>query len=439
MFNSKLKDELLDTQKALSINKQIFDSLSEEMLHIVLSEQGVVEEVNAVFLRETGIPEQQIYQRKFIDMVYQQSRSSQHFSQLKNALEQKLHWCGAVELEKDGQVVWLRIILQPVKDQDGGCLYFDIFANNLSRTIEKSIHQDNMIRALLRSMAVIEFTPEGFVEHANDLFLDAMGYQFSEIEGKHHRMFCLDEETSSPDYVAFWQKLNEGEFVASRFKRVDKQGNVVWLDASYNPIFDNHGNLYKIVKFATVITQQVVLEAQTNEAARIAFDTSQHTDESARQGAELMQQTANVMEQLAEQMTFASDNIDALDSQSKTISTIIQSISSIADQTNLLALNAAIEAARAGDQGRGFAVVADEVRELASRTSRSTQEIVDVVAKNQELTSQAVATINNSKNTATEVAERINKTNQVIEAIRVGAQKVVQSVSQFVTNLDSSK
>ncbi|MEP1870807.1 MAG: methyl-accepting chemotaxis protein [Paraglaciecola sp.] len=440
MFNNKKSQvEISKLKERLHLKRQVLDSLSQEMLHIELSEQGVIQNVNPLFLSETELPKQYVINAKFTDLVHKKSRTTPHFGQLKNAIEKKLHWSGAVELQNGDNVIWLRVILQPIVDISGKCKSFDVFANNLTRTIDKSVHQDNMMSALLRSMAVIEFNPDGLVEHANELFLQGMGYKFEEIQNKHHRMFCSDEETSSPEYAEFWRKLNEGQFIASRFKRVDKHNNIVWLEASYNPIFDNYGKLYKIVKFATVITDQVLLEERTNNAAIIAFDISQTTDENAKQGAELMQQTAQVMQQLDGQMTFASENIDALEVQSKTISTIIQAISSIADQTNLLALNAAIEAARAGEQGRGFAVVADEVRELASRTSRSTKEIVDVVSKNQELTNKAVSTINDSKTTANDVAERLSHTNNVIEEIRIGAQKVVEAVSQFVTNLDEKK
>ncbi|WP_411268940.1 methyl-accepting chemotaxis protein [Pseudomonas guariconensis] len=138
-------------------------------------------------------------------------------------------------------------------------------------------------------------------------------------------------------------------------------------------------------------------ELAVSQAASIAFTTSQHTDESAQRGAQVVQQTVEVMRGLAGHMAEAAEGIAALDKQSQVIGSIIQSISSIAEQTNLLALNAAIEAARAGEQGRGFAVVADEVRQLASRTSQATVEIVSVVQQNQKLAEQAVAVIDSGK------------------------------------------
>ncbi|WP_369669943.1 PAS domain-containing protein, partial [Enterococcus faecium] len=92
---------------------------------------------------------------------------------------------------------------------------------------------------------------------ANDRFLNGMGYSLAQIQGKHHRIFCEPQDAGSVEYQQFWKRLNAGEFVAGRFKRVDSHGRVVWLEASYNPVLDANERLYKVVKFATVITDQV--------------------------------------------------------------------------------------------------------------------------------------------------------------------------------------
>ncbi len=145
------------------------------------------------------------------------------------------------------------------------------------------------------------------------------------------------------------------------------------------------------------------------------------------------------MNELSVQMEQAGKEISALDKQSQLIASIVQSISSIADQTNLLALNAAIEAARAGEQGRGFAVVADEVRLLASRTSKATEEIVDVVQQNQNLTQSTVAVIEQGKNKAQQGLDLSKESGDVMSDIKKGAQQVVDAVSQFSNQLSSKK
>ena len=193
--------------------------------------------------------------------------------------------------------------------------------------------------------------------------------------------------------------------------------------------------LYKVVKFATVITEQVLQEREVSNAAGVAYDTSKATDASAKRGKEVMENTVTVMQQLADEMSRAVERIGELDQQSQTINALIQSISGIAEQTNLLALNAAIEAARAGDQGRGFAVVADEVRKLASRTSEATEEITSVVSRNQELTSRAVGVIESGKSRAEEVRSLVGEAGDVINEIQEAAREVVDAVSQFANRL----
>ncbi len=166
-----------------------------------------------------------------------------------------------------------------------------------------------------------------------------------------------------------------------------------WLEASYNPIHNDRGELYKVVKFATNITQQVLQEQSMAQAAQLANEVSQETGTQTVQGRQVIGSTLEKMQTLSEQMQQANAAIEDLKAHSSKISELVNSISGIADQTNLLALNAAIEAARAGDHGRGFAVVADEVRQLAMRTNTTTDEIVSMVTENLERTNNAVALI----------------------------------------------
>ncbi|WP_443218169.1 methyl-accepting chemotaxis protein [Pseudomonas sp. Gutcm_11s] len=184
-----------------------------------------------------------------------------------------------------------------------------------------------------------------------------------------------------------------------------------------------------------MITDQVQQEQAVAEAANIAYSISQKTDDTADKGASVVRQTVEVMQRIARQMQEASDGIEALGKQSQLISTIMQTIRGIADQTNLLALNAAIEAARAGDQGRGFAVVADEVRQLAGRTSQATEEIVEVVQKNQNLAQSAVDSMASSRQQAEQGLSLANEAGAVIVEIQDGAKQVVQAVEQFASQL----
>ncbi|WDH34512.1 PAS domain-containing methyl-accepting chemotaxis protein [Pseudomonas chlororaphis] len=436
MFNKSLKQELLALREELSSLQQVKDSLDSEMLVLILDPDGRILSANDNFNQEMLYRGSELIGRHIEDIVPAHVKTDEFHHRFKATLTRGEHFAGAVRLLRgNGQEAWLRSISQPVRDSQGRIKQFSIYSSDLTRTIEASREHENLIGALVRSTAVIEFDLNGNVLTANERFLSAMGYSLAQIQGKHHRTFCEPEEYNSAEYQAFWKRLNAGEFVAGRFKRIDSYGRVVWLEASYNPVVDANNRLYKVVKFATVITDQVNQEQAVAEAANIAYSTSLQTDNSAQRGTTVVTEAVNVMRDLAKHMQQAGEGIEALNEQSLVIGTIVKTISGIAEQTNLLALNAAIEAARAGEQGRGFAVVADEVRQLASRTSKATDEIVGVVRQNQDMAREAVALMTDGKAQAEQGLALAAEAGTVIVEIQDGAQKVVNAVGQFASQL----
>jgi methyl-accepting chemotaxis protein len=436
MFNRKLHKELSDLREAYTQLRQVSDSIYSEMLVLELDPQGRIQMVNENFLNELGYREADLLHKDIEHIFAPSFHNEPNYQKFRRALQCAEHLCGAFRLlDAKGHEAWLRCIWQPVQNSQGQLLRMTMCAVNLTRTIETSQEHESIIQALLRSTAVIEFDLSGHVLTANERFLNGMGYRLEQIQGKHHRMFCAPEEYNSPNYESFWDQLRRGEFVSDRFKRLDSLGRVVWLEASYNPIYDAHGELYKVVKFATVITDQINQELAVAEAATVAYGISQQTDTTAQQGAQVISQTLEVMQAIAEQVQSATEGIEALGKQSELISAMVKTINGIADQTNLLALNAAIEAARAGEQGRGFAVVADEVRQLAARTSKATEEIVDVVLRNQTLAQNAVTAMASSRQQAAQGLELAGQAGQVIIDIQDGAQQVVEAVGQFANQL----
>ncbi len=438
MFNKSLKQELLALREELSSLQQVKDSLDSEMLVLILGPDGRILSANDNFNQEMLYRGSELVGRHIEDIVPAHVKTDEFHHRFKATLTRGEHFAGAVRLLRgNGQEAWLRSISQPVRDSQGRIKQFSIYSSDLTRTIEASREHENLIGALVRSTAVIEFDLNGNVLTANERFLHGMGYSLAQIQGKHHRTFCEPEEYNSAEYQAFWRRLNAGEFVAGRFKRIDSYGRVVWLEASYNPVVDANNRLYKVVKFATVITDQVNQEQAVAEAANIAYSTSLQTDNSAQRGTTVVTEAVNVMRDLAKHMQQAGEGIEALNEQSLVIGTIVKTISGIAEQTNLLALNAAIEAARAGEQGRGFAVVADEVRQLASRTSKATDEIVGVVRQNQDMAREAVALMTDGKAQAEQGLALAAEAGTVIVEIQDGAQKVVSAVGQFANQLSS--
>ena len=438
MFNKRLKQEISALREELSSLQQVRESLDSEMLVLSLGADGRIETANHNFTQEMQYANSALVGRHIDELVPAHLKNDEHYRRFKTAMTRNEHFSGTVRLLRgNGQEAWLRSIMQPILDSSGRVLRISIFSSDLTRTIETSRDHENLMSALLRSTAVIEFNLAGEVLTANDRFLHGMGYTLAQIQGKHHSLFCTAQEQNSAEYEAFWKRLIAGEFVAGRFQRVDSHGRDVWLEASYNPVRDANNTLYKVVKFATVITDQVHREQAVSEAAGIAYSTSLQTDESAQRGTKVVTQAVEVMRDLAKHMQQAGDGIEALNDQSQVIGSIVKTISAIAEQTNLLALNAAIEAARAGEQGRGFAVVADEVRQLASRTSKATEEIINVVRQNQDMARDAVTLMADGKLQAEQGLALAAEAGTVIVEIQDGAQKVVDAVGQFANQLST--
>ncbi|WP_257218259.1 PAS domain-containing methyl-accepting chemotaxis protein [Janthinobacterium sp. BJB304] len=155
---------------------------------------------------------------------------------------------------RDGREVWINASYNPILDTDGKPYKVIKFATDITASKHRNADYEGKIDAISKAQAVIEFRLDGTIIRANDNFLKSVGYTLDEIEGKHHRMFCEPEYAKSEEYAQFWQKLGKGEFDAGEYKRVTKDGREIWLNASYNPIFDAEGRPFKVVKFASDVT-----------------------------------------------------------------------------------------------------------------------------------------------------------------------------------------
>lgn len=436
MFNRRLKKELEDQHEELKTLRQLVDQMDRGMLSIKLNADFCISAVNQSFADVLGFQREQLLGRPLSEIVPSYVTKLPCFRDFNQAMAKFEPVSDDYRyLRADGSLAWLNLQWLPVKGADGNLLYVQGYARDVTKIIEDAKESESFIDALIRSTAVIQFNLDGTVITANEQFQQAMGYRLEQIVGQHHRKFCTPEEAASPEYTAFWKKLNSGEYVADRFKRIDSNGSEVWLEATYNPVYNAEDKLCKVVKFASVVTDQVSREAQVREGASVAYEVSQQTDLSAEKGAVVVQQTVETMQQIASQMQAATESMEALGKQSLQINDIVQTIRGIAEQTNLLALNAAIEAARAGEQGRGFAVVADEVRKLAARTSSATEEIVGVVDQNQTLSDKVTRQMFSSREKAEQGLDLASQSGTVIVEIQEGAKQVVDAVGRFADKL----
>ena len=432
MFNTALKARLVDTQQRLLEREADRAAIDRSMAIIEFQSDGVILAANDNFLKTMGYRLEEIegkHHRVFCEKALADDGEYKKFWAALAAGEFKSG--RFLRINKQGQEIWLEASYNPVCNGRGEVVKIIKVATDITRQIMAEQENNSWLNAIDRSMAVIEFSPGGEVLNANKNFLATMGYKVEEIRGQHHRMFCAAQERQTVEYADFWRRLNEGAYVSGDFRRVNKQGAAIWLNATYNPIFDKKGRLYKIVKFASDITAQVEKQEQESKAAQLAYATSVHTELRAEHGIEVIDKTLAVVHRIEEDLARVAEGITAASQQSEVIRDIVKMIRGIADQTNLLALNAAIEAARAGEQGRGFAVVADEVRNLAARTAQATLEIFDVVNRNYELTQGAAVTMEGSRGLVDEGVQLAHEAGVVVGEIRASAKKVVEAVKDF--------
>ena len=329
---------------------------------------------------------------------------------------------------KDGHLVWLRATYNPVFNAAGKVTRIVKLASDVTAQVEDRLRSTGVLDAIDRSMAVIAFSPDGHVQHANGNFLQCMGYQLDDVLGQHHRMFCTRDYAASPAYASFWDGLRQGRYHQGQVQRVSRQGRTVWLEASYNPVFTQEGTVSGVVKVATDITDKVLQGQARQQGVDTAYQIAHETQGLSTQSGHTVQQAVQRIEAMAAAFEDAVQRVTALGRQTQGIGATVGAIRRVADQTNLLALNAAIEAARAGESGRGFAVVAGEVRQLAANSKAATDDISQTIAAIQTEVAALTATMQAGLATVQEGVVLANQAVQSMELIQQDARKVVDAV-----------
>ena len=283
---------------------------------------------------------------------------------------------------KGGKEVWILATYNPILNETGKPFKVVKFATDITPQKLAAADSNGQMAAIRKSQAVIEFSMDGTIMTANPNFLDAVGYTLDEIKGRHHSIFVDPSERTSAAYGEFWASLNHGAYQAGEFRRIGKGGRQVWIQASYNPIFDLNGKPFKVVKYATDMTPQVMARLKVERARSLIESVAAGSEEmnaSIREISETMVKSRQTAESAVRQVEMADAQAQRLTDAALSMGGIVGLIGDITGQINLLALNATIESARAGEAGRGFAVVASEVKNLANQAKLATDKISDEI------------------------------------------------------------
>ena len=288
---------------------------------------GNIRRANANFLEVVGYNAEEVEGRHHRMFVEPAEAASPEYREFWAKLKRGEYQEGTYKrYRKDGSVVWLRASYNPVMNSEGVPYKVMKFALDVSKQkqqeqvmreqTEEMRAQEEELRqnmeemeatreevervkrelqfqdnAIQRSSAVVEFDLEGNILKANDNFLERMGYKAFEIKNRHHRIFVDSAYAASEEYAEFWERLKRGEFFEDEYKRIDKQGETVWLRASYNPVMNENGVPFKVVEIAMDITEQKQQEQVTQQQA----EELQSQEEELRQSVEEMEATMEEM------------------------------------------------------------------------------------------------------------------------------------------------
>ncbi|MBB3204853.1 methyl-accepting chemotaxis protein [Rhodopirellula rubra] len=248
------------TAKADLINyRGQVEAISRSQAVIEFDLDGIILYANDNFLQAVGYELDEIvgqHHSLFVDAQYKTSAEYQTF--WRDLADGQFKAAEYKRFGKGGKEIWIQASYNPIFNDKGVPFKVVKYATDITASKLQNADYQGQLEAIGKAQAIIEFDLDGTIKTANENFLATVGYSLNEIVGQHHRMFVKPEDSNSPDYKLFWDALARGEFQAAEYQRVGKDGKEIWIQASYNPILDMNGNPFKVVKFATDITAQVL-------------------------------------------------------------------------------------------------------------------------------------------------------------------------------------
>lgn len=419
--------------------KAVSDALSRSQAMIEFDVEGRTVTANDNFLHLMGYSLGEIVGRHHSMFVEPQFRDSPEYRAFWTRL--KAGEYVSAEFKRigiHGKEVWIQASYNPVVNERGRVFSIVKYATDVTEQKLSRANLIGQIEAIHRTQAVIEFNLDGTIITANECFLKLARYALEQVRGQHHKILVPHDERDTAAYKDFWSTLARGEMHAGIFRRVNSDGTEFFIQASYNPIYDLNGKLWKVVKFAHDVTEdhnaKLKAEREREELISAVAAGAEELNASVREIAETMVKSR----QTANQAASCVDQADGLsvrfsETAQSTVG-IVDVIKGIADQINLLALNATIESARAGDAGRGFSVVATEVKTLANQAKLATEKITSEIAAMQTSSQDVVAALMLIKREIDVVQQYVSSTATAVEEQSVVANELSATVQRAVSS-----
>lgn len=426
--------KIAETAKTLSLVANETDNSV-----VITDANGLIEYVNAGFSKLTGFSLEEVVGKKpgsFLQGPLTDKETVKRISD--NLKAQKPFYDEILNYTKKGESYWISLAVNPVFNDKGKLDKFVSIQTNIQSTKLTSIEFTERLKAISRSSAMIEFTPQGQILDANENLCQTMGYSKQEIVGHHHRMFVAPELHNSSEYLGLWAKLASGEFDAGVYKRIKRSGEEVVLQASYNPIFDQEGRVVKVVKFATDITEQHNAAAALQKAVAESQTIIQQAQIGDLRNRVSLEGKSGAIASLCEGINALMDKMTEVISQVKEAGdTINTAATEIASGNTDLSSRTEQQAASLEETASSMEQLAGTVKQNAENAKQANQLAMvasDVAVRGGEVVSEVVTTmaqINSSSRKIEDIISVIDgiafqtnilALNAAVEAARAGEQ-----------------
>lgn len=378
---------------------------------IEFSLDGTILNANANFLNVLGYSLNEVkgkHHRIFVDAAYQSSNEYQLFWEKLNRGE---YDSGQYKrIAKNGREVWIQASYNAIMDANNRPFKVVKYATDITEDVIKNADYAGQLAAISKSQAVIEFSLDGTVLNANDNFLKVLGYSLGDIKGKHHSIFVEPSYSQGAEYRHFWERLGRGEYDAGQYKRIGRGGKEIWIQASYNPIMDVNNKPFKVVKYATDITEQV----NNANAMKLTVDQVQVVVKNAVEG----------------------DLTSRLDLTGKTglLATMCEGINTIIENMHDIVVE--IKSA-AGEISTGANEIATGNSDLSTRTEQQAANLEETASSMEELTSTVKLNADNARQAnvlATQASTVASQGGDLIEQV-VSTMSSINDSSQKIADI----